>query len=249
LTRNQTPNFAALPSDDSIASLAGGERRILAERWASRAHNELRTSTTFSELRRGLVLLGAPDELVGRAERAIEDEVYHAAICRHVASRYRGSPIAEAPCEPTEPPRFAGASEREARILHVVLHACLNEGFAVAYLGACLSAATAPLARAAVRELMRDEVDHARLGWAFLAWLSPADRGLVEEALPVLVFHAESLWLDVTGYPESLPPGHGCLDLAELRALVARARAELIVPGFSHLGFSTARLSGVASNS
>jgi hypothetical protein len=248
-TTSQAFDFGALPDDDTIAALTSDERRVLAERWASRAANEQRTSTTFAELRRGLVLLGAPDDLVGRAERAVEDEVRHAAICRHVASRYAGSPIAESPVESTAPPRFAGASEREARVLHVVLHACLNEGFAVAYLGACLSAATAPLAHAAVRELIRDEVQHARLGWAFLVWAPPADRALVQEALPALVSHAESLWLDATGYPETLPPGHGCLDLSELRALVARARAELIVPGFRHLGFSTTRLAEVTPRS
>jgi hypothetical protein len=241
-TTSPTFDFGALPNDDTIAGLASDARRVLAERWASRAANELRTSATFSELRRGLVLLGAPDELIGRAERAVEDEVRHSGICRHVASRYAGSPMAEPLVEPTAAPRFARASEREARVLHVVLHACLNEGFAVAYLGACLSAATAPLAHAAVRELIRDEVEHARLGWAFLAWVSPADRALVEQALPALVSHAETLWLDATGYPESLPQGHGCLDLSELRTLVVRARAELIVPGFQHLGFSTARL-------
>jgi hypothetical protein len=245
MTKSSPSNFAALPSDESIAALTGDERHLLAERWASRSRNELRTSTTFSELSRGLVLLGAPAELVGRAERAVEDEVRHAAICRQVASSYADSPSCETTVEPTAPPRFAGASERDARVLHVVLHACLNEGFAVAYLSACLSAATAPLARAAVRELMRDEVEHARLGWAFLAWISPADRALVQDALPALVSHAESLWLDADGYPERLPPGHGCLDLLELRALVASARAELIVPGFLHLGFSTARLSGL----
>jgi hypothetical protein len=248
LTTTQALDFDALP-DDTIAVLAGDERRVLAERWASRAANELRTSTTFSELRRGLVLLDAPDDFVNRAERAVEDEVRHAGICRHVASRYAGSAIAEPSVEPTAPPRFAGASEREARVLHVVLHACLNEGFAVAYLGACLSAATAPLAHAAVRELIRDEVQHARLGWAFLAWISPADRTLVEEALPALVSHAETLWLDASGYPETLPPGHGCLDLSELRALVAHAHAELIVPGFRHLGFSTTRLAEILPRS
>jgi hypothetical protein len=245
MTDPPRPRACVLPSDESIAALSGDERRLLAERWASRSENELRTSTTFSELSRGLVFLGAPAELVTRAERAVEDEVRHAGICRQVASRYADAPVGSTAVEPTALPRFAGASERDSRVLHVVLHACLNEGFAVAYLSACLSAATAPLARAAVRELMRDEVEHARLGWAFLTWVSAADRALVQDALPALVSHAESLWLDADGYPETLPPGHGCLDLRELRAVVAGAHAELIVPGFSHLGFSTARLSGL----
>jgi hypothetical protein len=251
LTKTTTNALDALPGDDDadILALAADERRALAERWASRAVNENRTSTTFAEVRRGLLLLGAPEELVVRAERAVRDEARHAEICRHVASRYAGFAIAEAPVEPTAPPRFAGASERDARVLHVVLHACLNEGFAVAYLGACLAAATAPLARAAVRELLRDEVEHARLGWAFLAWASPADRGLVERALPSLVSYAEGSWLDASGYPETLPRGHGCLDLAELRALVSRAHAELIVPGFSYVGISTARLPAASPGS
>jgi hypothetical protein len=230
------------PVDDpEIEALGEADRAALAERWGARAANELATSTAFAEIYRGLVALGAPLELLAGAARAVEDELRHAWICHHVATRYAQRDLDAPRVAPTAPPRFQGCNEREARVLHVVLHACLNEGFAVAYLGACLERATAPLAHAAVQELMRDEVEHARLGWAFLAGASPADRALVEQALPELVKHAKRLWLDDDGYPATLPKGHGCLGLDELGPLVAQALDELVLPGFEHVGVTTAR--------
>jgi len=229
-----------LPIDDPVLDTLGeADRRALADRWQARAANELATSTAFAEVYRGLVGLGAPFELLAGAATAVEDELRHARICQHVAGRYAGRDLGEPSARPTPPPRFEGASERQARVLHVVLHTCLNEGFAVAYLGACLERATAPLAHAAVQEIMRDEIDHARLGWAFLAGAAPADRTLVEQALPELVRFAKHIWLADDRYPETLPAGHGCLGRDELRPLVAEALQDLVLPGFEHVGVST----------
>jgi hypothetical protein len=230
------------PADDpELEALGEADRGALTERWRARATNELATSTTFAEIYRGFVALGAPLELLAGAARAIDDELRHAWICHDVATRYARRDLDAPTIAPTAPPRFQGCNERESRVLHVVLHACLNEGFAVAYLGACLERATAPLAHAAVQELMRDEVEHARLGWAFLAGASQADRNLVEQALPELVRHAKRIWLYDDGYPETLPKGHGCLGLDELRPLVAQALDELVLPGFEHVGVTTTR--------
>jgi hypothetical protein len=226
-------------TDSSIDALGFDERALLRRRWLDRSRNELGTSTTFAELYRGLVALGAPFELLHSAAQAVEDELRHAEICHAVAERYAGQALVRSPATVTASPRFSGCSERESRVLHVVLHACLSEGVAAAYLGACLDAAQSKVARVAVQSLLKDEIHHARLGWAFLATVKPNDRALVTAALPELLQELVRLWLGDESYPEQLPAGHGCLSFADLRSVVADAVRDLILPGFEHASIPT----------
>ena len=225
----------SLPEADSALEALGSEQRAaLAQRWQERAHNELSTSTTFAELYRGLVALEAPPKLLRIAAYAVGDELRHAEICHAVAERYAGHSLLRAPARVTLSPRFAGCSEREARVLHVVLHACLNEGVAAAYLGTCFEQATSRVAHSALQALLKDEIHHARLGWAFLASASAGDRALVAAALPELLNEVARLWLNPPNFPTQLAPGHGCLTFAALQRVFADAIRNLLLPGFEH---------------
>jgi hypothetical protein len=231
-----------LPLEDAVIDRLGADaRQCVAGRWADRASNELGTSTTFADIYRELVLLKAPPPVLEIAARAIDDELRHAQICHFVAERYAGREVGAPETRGTDPPRFAGCTERQNWVLHVVLHGCLNEGVAVAYLGACLDDAESPLARAAIHDILEDEVVHARLGWAFIAASSDDDRRLIGEALPELLREIEKLWLRPTDLPENLPGGHGCLGLGRLRSVFRDAAAELLVPGFEHVGIETSK--------
>jgi hypothetical protein len=229
-----------LPDVDAcVDELPVEQRRVVAGRWADRARNELTTSTCFAEIYRALVALEAPFELLGSASRAVDDELRHAEICTFVAGRYAGAPVEMPRVEVFRPTRFHGCTPTESQLLLVILHSCLNEGIAVSYMQACLASAAGPLARAAVREIMQDEVHHARLGWALLAARPASDRGVVERALPELVAAMVPPWLDHAGYPDDLPAGHGSLTVAEGRATTIEALDQLILPGFEHLGIDT----------
>jgi hypothetical protein len=222
--------------DAAIDELTGEQRRVVAHRWADRARNELTTSTCFAEIYRALVALEAPFELLATASRAVDDELRHAEICTFVAGRYAGAAVEMPRVAVFQPTRFHGCSPAQSQLLLVVLHSCLNEGIAVSYMQACLASARGTLARAAVREIMQDEVLHARLGWSLLATRSASDRDVVERALPELVAAMVPPWLDHAGYPDDLPPGHGSLRIAEGRATTIEALDQLILPGFEHLG-------------
>ncbi len=95
------------------------------------------------------------------------------------------------------------------------------------------------MVRAAVRELLADEVDHARVGWALLGTdrLAPRLRCEVSAALPALVRLARQRWLArADELPERLPRGHGCLPRGEVIEVVDHALRSLVLPGFSHVG-------------
>lgn len=235
-----------LPAEDpTISALSAGDRAALAEVWAARAKSELGAGAVFAAVARGLFAAGAeggdrgggavPPELLWIASRAVCDELRHAEICRYVASRYGSeAPPRAAPPAIVEPPFGPG--------VYAVLNSAVNETIGSAFLSACLDEAEGALARAALRELLADEMDHARLGWALLAagapgGLSAGLRGEVAGRLPELIRIAERAWsARAAELPSEIPRGHGCLPGADVVRVARRAIREVILPGFAHLG-------------
>jgi hypothetical protein len=222
-------------ADPAILALSAEDRAAVAELWASRARSEIGAGAVFAAVARGLFMEGGgavPHELLWLASRAVCDELRHAEICRYVASLYgTETPPRAAPPTIAEPPFGRG--------IHAVLNSAINETIGSAFLSACLDEAEGILARAALRELLTDEMDHARLGWALLATagLGGAMRSEVEGRVPELIHIARRAWsVRAAELPEDLPRGHGCLPRAEVLRVVEIAIREVILPGFEHLG-------------
>jgi hypothetical protein len=81
------------PDDDSLAELSPMQRVTLADVWLGRAASERRVSDSFVVVRDALASLGAAEDLVDLATRAIDDEMRHAELSREVASRYARAPL------------------------------------------------------------------------------------------------------------------------------------------------------------
>lgn len=233
--------FRALAkAEPPVDGLLAEERRFLANRWLDRASNEQATSAVFREVQRALIRAGAPRSLTQAALTAADDERRHAEIARCCAEHYGETTLLPQP-EPesaADTADFAGCSPRESGVLYVVLTCAINESIAAGYLDACARASRCRLARTANRAFLRDEVNHARLGFTFLSWCGASDRALVAQALPSLVRTALEHWLDLDDYPTGLPEGYGCLGHAGLRSAVLSALEELVLPGFEHLGIA-----------
>jgi hypothetical protein len=192
LPRGDAAARRPLPREDaSISALPAEGREILARLWAERAQGEFGAAAVFSSVSRGLFFAGAGPEILWLASRAVCDELRHAEICLHVAARYAGRDLPRPPLpEVGEPPPSPG--------LYAVLNCSLNETIGSAVLTACHEEAEGPLARAASRELLADEIDHARIGWSLLAEgpLGKKLRCEVACALPALVRAARGRWLE-----------------------------------------------------
>ena len=74
-----------------------------------------------------------------------------------------------APHGPSPMPQLARAPLALRPTLHTLAMGCINETIASAWLEASLRDATLPLARRVIRELIADDIHHARMGWAHLA--------------------------------------------------------------------------------
>jgi hypothetical protein len=151
---------AAGPSSPAARALAGAA-------WAFRWKVELEAEVRFGRLAGRLERGGAGSSLVELARRASRDERRHAGRCAVLAAGY-GRPTAGAP-PPPPPVAPAGLDEEAALLYELVAACCVAETSSVAVLTALLATAREPRLRAVLHELARDEVGHARLGWAHLA--------------------------------------------------------------------------------
>jgi len=228
--------------DPSIDALSRSDRRELAAVWLHRAAMERRVADAFKVIHDALRRRNAGTPLVELAERAIDDEYRHAELSRVVASRFAGTELAAPKRLLLEPPQHAGASPELRDTLYIVGQCVLNETTASAFLEVCLVHARGAVARSALRELLSDEIDHGRIGWAHLAALPESTRAVVARWLLPMAFLNLRTWREqspddprhqATWSQHGAPPA----DVTH-RALVDALRT-LIVPGLKELRLST----------
>lgn len=228
-----------LPDDPSVDALPDALRDAIGRHWALRAAAELGVARAFDALRPRLEDVGAVPVVLALADKAIDDERRHGELCARLAARYLGTPVDLPAPRFDGMPDFGTGDERLEVALTVLGSCCINESIASSWLRACFSASTSPLARAANKQHLADEIDHARLGWAHFA--SRAVTG--DLRLRLRPFLARSIAINVAEWSEPdrfLPPegvpAHGHLGReAHLRA-IADAVDEVIVPGLAEVG-------------
>jgi hypothetical protein len=224
--------------DESIDRLDKGSRALLVEVWLARAANERRVSDSFAVILDALAAVQAEPALIELARRAIDDELRHAEICRAVASRFAGAELAAPSRLPLTYPAHATASPELRHTLHIIGQSCLNETLASAILEASLVTARGPLVCAALRELLSDEVDHARLGWAHLASVRPELKNKLGPWLQPLARGNLKMWRETQRTYATGPAlvEQGALTRERTEQTLLNAFRDLVVPGFAKLG-------------
>lgn len=234
-----------LPEHDaSIEALAGADRQALAEIWLGRAANERRVSESFVVVRDALIACRSDASLVELAARAVDDELRHAELCRVVASRFADREL-DAPASLTlAVPPHPTASPELRHTLHIVGQSCFNETIASAVLEASLASARGPLVTAALRELLGDEIDHARIGWAHLAQVRPEIRAKLERWIAPLARGNLKMWRETPRRyaTNDALVAQGALSAETTEATLLGAIGDLAIPGFERLGIGTAEV-------
>lgn len=227
--------------DPELDELDDAQRAELVSVWLGRTASERRVADAFEVVRDALIALGAGGELVALATRAVDDEYRHEELSRRVASRFAGRELEPPPRLSLVVPEHPGADGALLHTLHVLGHCAMNETFASAFLETSLAFAKAPLARSAVQELLSDEIDHARLGFALLAGLDEAKRRAVEPWLLPMVRANLKMWRD-TPRPYPIDPivhRHGAPPADAVETALRGAISDLMLPGFERFGFAT----------
>jgi hypothetical protein len=237
LTRRVLP-----ASDPAIDLLCDADRAYAARHWLGRASGELESTRAFEWIAGACTQIGADAEMIALARRAVTDEERHGEICRRVAAAYAGTD-ADPHVSPPEAFELRTPDDPELAVaLYIIESCCLSETIGAVTIESTLSAATAPLATTALRELLTDEVMHARMGWAYLGapHLGGRHRDAIGGWLPRLLDSMFEHWsaLGAKPTPEAVL-GHGCLALQRLQELILIAFEDIALPGFVHVGIDT----------
>ena len=231
---------ADLPfGDPSVAALSSAQRAAIAGHWKHRARSELQVGRAFAAMVPLLREQRASSAVLDRLERGAEEEERHSEICARLAETYAGEAVARPKIDSVPLPRFEVGDEELELALLVAGMCCVNETIATAWIGACLSAAEAPLAVMANRIHLYDEIEHARVGWAHLASdaVSDATRRALGPCLPRLIEANAPGWeRDDPSLPPEGVPAQGHLPFETSRRVFADAVADLVLPGFAHVG-------------
>jgi hypothetical protein len=234
--------FASPDLADALARLSDAQRGQLWQYWIDRADGELTTALAFEFVLDDLRAMGAPNEIAALAEHAISDEHRHVDWCLRWARRVDDAPAAQASFHGTRPATFEGAMEAENRVLRVVFAGCFSETVAVHVLRASHARITIPSVRRLNHLHMKEEITHARVGWALLGWsgLSSADRDMVAARVPELTALVRDLWQGTRRVPDEALHAFGFLSSAIVNPAVEEALCDVVMPGLAELGVLSA---------
>jgi hypothetical protein len=121
----------------------------------------------FARFSLQLLALGAPPELVHAAARAMQDETRHAQACFALASRHAGVPVGAGPLA------LDGALADTSWlgvVRDTILEGCIGETVAALEAAEAAAHCLDPDTRRVLRDIAREESQHAELAWRFVTW-------------------------------------------------------------------------------
>ena len=186
----------------------------------------------------------APVALVEVAARASQDETRHASRCEDIL-RSRHAPV---PPPETRLLEYAPSTlTPEQRLTYeVVAQSCVSETESMATLVTLLDEAREETLKSVIHELARDEVQHARLGWGYLAWIRDRlDLAFLGILLPGMA--AGSAGPDlfrpaVQGTDDPTLYQAGVVPHSERQRIYLETLESVVIPGMREHGVDTAPL-------
>ena len=212
--------------------------------WAARHGVETGAALRFGSLSRRMLQAGAPEALVELAARASQDETRHASRCADILRiRHAEIPPPETRLLEYAPPTL---SPEERLTYEVVAQSCISETESMATLVTLLDAARDEHLKTVLQELARDEVQHARLGWAYLGWAKDRlDLSFLTPFLPAMATAATGDDLFQRGPPEADDPAlllGGVVPKRERRRIYLETLDSVVIPGFEEFRVDTGPL-------
>lgn len=209
----------------------------LAAYWWRRAEGEMTSWVGFGHVLEDLRAEGSPAGVLDLAERAVGDEHKHALFCRDWARRFGHSGSEDPKPRSTDVVSFRGASERENRLLRILL-CCFTETVGCFILREVREVVTEPELRKLNQRHLADELQHSRVGWGHLSTLATGDRAWLRPWTPKLLALLPIACCDgpELDREELVPFGYFTPRL--LRAGHDQALREVILPGLQHLELS-----------
>jgi bacterioferritin (cytochrome b1) len=218
-------------------------REAAARVWRHRARAELEASARFTRLAAELANCDAVAPVIAMAREAAADEMRHAEKCVNLVHAFEGNSFELGPLPTARAVAPNGLAPREQLLYEIVAMSCVTETISAALLGELVTRATDSLVRETMHGILRDEVDHARLGWAHLA--AERERGvkdMIGPSLPAMLAGtvSEELFASWAEHPAQVVlSGLGALDRADRRRIFCESLTQVVFPGLRHFGIDT----------
>ncbi|MGC4095030.1 MAG: hypothetical protein QM756_45350 [Polyangiaceae bacterium] len=231
-------DFASPATAQALASLNTDERDQLHEYWVARADGELTTALSFEYVLEDLRKLNAPGEFTSLAERAIADEHRHVDWCLRWARAVDAERDASAKFGGTRPLTFSGASERDHLLLRTVFGCCFSETVAVHVLRASHALIQLDSVKRLNHRHLSEEMGHARLGWALVAWpaLGQRERDMLRAHVPEMLSLTREAWTSSQRAATDRLHQLGYLSTPLVKAACDEAIEQVVLPGLAHVG-------------
>jgi hypothetical protein len=218
-------------------------RRLAASVWRFRYSAELDAAARFERLAGELEAVDAVPPVVAMAREAAADELKHARMCAGLVQWLGGTPPTARLSHSARPPSPAGLGARDGVLYEVVAMSCLTETLSAALIGEMVLQAKDAHVRKVMRDILRDEVSHARLGWAHLA--AEVRRGSTDflgAFLPAMMAGTVDEELFSVGEEHAAAPevaGLGALTRADRRRIFEETMERVTFPGLERFGVDT----------
>ena len=233
-------DLSELPRQRRLRVVTESPARLAGKAWAFRHAVERDATMRFGRLARRLERIGTPAPLVKMAEQASKDESKHMGYCGELAEKY-GAPLLDEPLVPSE---IAPSELRpRQRVLYELAATCVAETESTHMLLTLLGGAKKGAMRALLREFSRDEVTHARMGWAVLAsHKSSDDLSFLATWIPYMLATTagDSFAPHQRGSEDPSLFDHGVLPFSVRKQVFVQALEDVIFPGLEALGVDSA---------
>lgn len=223
-------------------TLSKTERYLVAATWNFRASAERSALRRFTRLYSELKETGAPDVVLDGVREAIDDEQRHIGLCDALALEFgwTGPPSDPTPFGPIGPK----AAPLEARLLYeMVAFCCVTETINASMMLEINRRAIAPEVKETIHAILKDELNHSKVGWAYLQWSRSKGHGEWLQEWLIQMFHGagveEIYEPETSGRDAPHLQAYGELSFSDRTAIFQAANRDVVLPGFDTFGFDT----------
>jgi len=224
-----------------------------AQTWAERAQAELGAAQRFRDLHLKLQRVEAHPQITHLVAQAEQEEDQHAFLCAQMA-RKLGHPtgFAHIPGSVELMHHWEDRpDERERVLLDVVLMSCITESLNASLLNTIYAHTPRNEASELIHRILKDEVKHAQIGWAYLNQESTLrDCSFIAHYLVDMLDIAikDEVFLPVVDHEQETLYEYGVMPLHHRLTQLSDTLTQVICPGFEHVGINTSAINAWLSS-
>lgn len=220
------------------------ERLAAIETWKARMLNEHVSARVFAAIIGQMMAAGLSASKQESVAGMIQDELRHGRQCAAVVYALGGQPVVRLP-ELANVPEHRDVSPLEGVLRNILSISCLSETVAVSLITAEREQAGPEPLQLVLKQILADEVQHARFGWALLEEIHDALDAALKARLSDYLVYAfahlrahELAHLPLNAKPSDEAVAYGVCDGDDARTLFFQTVEEIIIPRLESFGFS-----------